>query len=274
MTATPDWNSFGRTNAAQRWRRQSGAMGREMTETIVAAARIEPGMRVLDVACGTGEPAISIATQLAGTGEVVGIDISEEPLKIAEQRARERQLPNISFRQGDVHSLPFAAASFDRITCRLGVMFFSDMPQAAREMRRVLRPGGQATFIAWGPMEQPYFEATIGTILRTLPGMPVPATGAAMFKFSQPGTLPAVLHAAGFTEIDESFPTIGWTWPGPPEEVWEYFKQVTVPFRPLLDSVPESRWPEVDAAVLAAMRRYCDGGTVLFTATICLVSAD
>jgi len=63
---TTDWNSFGRANASQKWRRQSAVMGNDMTRAIVAAASVRPGMRVLDIACGTGEPAISLATELAG----------------------------------------------------------------------------------------------------------------------------------------------------------------------------------------------------------------
>jgi ubiquinone/menaquinone biosynthesis C-methylase UbiE len=119
-----DWNSFGRANASQKWRRQSAAMGNDMTRAIVAAAQVQPGMRVLDIACGAGEPAISIAQLLAGSGDVVGIDISPSPLKIAAERATQRGLPNITFQQADAHELPFPDNSFDRITSRLGVMFF------------------------------------------------------------------------------------------------------------------------------------------------------
>ena len=102
-----NWNTFARVNASQRWRKPSAAMGRAMTEAIVREAQVAPNMRVLDVACGTGEPAISIATELSGTGDVVATDISPEPLKIGEARARERGLTNIRFEQADVHHLPF-----------------------------------------------------------------------------------------------------------------------------------------------------------------------
>src|SRR6478672_4927167 len=138
-----DWNSFGRANASQKWRRQSAAMGNDMTRAIVEAAQVRPGMRVLDIACGTGEPAISIAQLLAGSGDVVGIDISPSPLKIAAERATQRGLSNVTFQQADAHQLPFADNTVDRITSRLGVMFFSDLPRALSEMRRVLKPSGR-----------------------------------------------------------------------------------------------------------------------------------
>ena len=268
-----EWNAFARVSAAQRWRGQSAAMGRHMTERIVAETQVEPGLRVLDVACGTGEPAISIAHLLQGTGLVLGIDISPEPLRIPAQRARERRLVNVGFQQADVHSLPFAAGSFDRVTSRLGVMFFSDLPRALCEMRRVLKPEGRVTLLAWGPMEQPYFESTIGTILRAAPGLALPASGKQMFRFGEPGVLAAALQQAGFSRIEEAFPVVPWTWPGTPEEVWDYFQEVTVPFKPLFAAILGEKRGTVQAEVLREIGRFYDGAQVNFTATICLASA-
>ena len=273
-TTPSAWNAFARAQAAQRWKRQSAAMGRQMTEAIVAEAKVEPGMQVLDVACGTGEPAISMALLMKGTGRVLGTDISTEPLKIAEQRARERSLGNARFQQADVHSLPFANASFDRVTCRLGIMFFSDLPRALGEMHRVLKPGGRATLLAWGPIEQPYFDSTIGTIFRILPGSSLPASAKGMFRFGEAGVLRAALSDTGFCSIEEELRIVPWSWPGTPEDVWEYFQEVTVPFKPLFEATPEGQRENVNAEVLKAIGRYYDGTQVNFTATICLVSAS
>lgn len=248
-------------------------MGRGMTQTIVAEARIESGMRVLDVASGTGEPAISIATLLNGTGHVVATDISPEPLQVGMQRARERGLSNIEFTPADVHRLPFPDGGFDRVTCRLGVMFFADLPRALSEIHRVLKSAGRATLLAWGPMQQPYFETTLGTILRLVPGSSVPPSGMAMFKFAQPGTLATALRAAGFAGVEERISEVPWNWPRRPEELWEYFQEVTVPFKPMLQAIPPERREEVHAQVLAALReRYYDG-VVNFDAKVVLASA-
>jgi ubiquinone/menaquinone biosynthesis C-methylase UbiE len=268
-----NWNTFARVNASQRWRKPSAAMGRAMTEAIVREAQVAPNMRVLDVACGTGEPAISIATGLTGTGEVVATDLSPEPLKIGEARARERGLNNIRFQQADVHHLPFADGSFDRVTSRLGAMFFADLPKALREVCRVLKPGGRAILLAWGAMEQPYFDTTIGAILRTLPELQLPASGANMFKFGVPGVLPAAMRAAGFAAVEESFMQVPWNWPGTPEELWEYFREVTIPFKPLFETIPPGRREEVDAAVLHALHERFRDSQVEFEAEIVIVSA-
>jgi SAM-dependent methyltransferase len=266
------WNTFARVNASQRWRKPSAAMGRAMTEVIVREAHVEKHMHVLDVACGTGEPAISIATLLNGTGEVIATDISSEPLKIGEGRATERGLTNIRFQQADVHQLPFADASFHRITSRLGVMFFSDLPRALGEMHRVLKPGGRATLLAWGKMQQAYFDSTIGTILRTVPGLQLPASGANMFKFGEPGVLVDAMRDAGFGPVEENFTSVPWNWPGTPEDLWDYFRDVTVPFKTLFDAIPPDRRDEVTARVLDELRERHRDGEVQFDAEILIAS--
>ncbi len=272
MPAT-DWNSFARVNASTRWRAQSAAMGRAATDAIVEEADVQSGMRVLDVASGTGEPAISIAANLAGTGGVVATDLSPGPLNVARERARQRGLRNISFAPADVHNLPFADGSFDRVTSRLGVMFFSDLARALREIHRVMKPGGRVSLLAWGPMRQPYFETTIGTIRRLVPDIPAPDSAARMFRFSVPNSLTDALTAAGFRQAAQKLTNIAWSWPGTPEEVWEYFQEVTVPFKPLLEAIPPERRAEISAEVLAAIRRYYDGCEVKFTADFVLASA-
>ena len=231
-------------------------------------------MRVLDVACGTGEPSISLAVGLHGSGEVTGIDISSEPLKIAEDRAKERGLTNAKFQLADVHALPFANESFDRITSRLGVMFFTDLSRAFSEMWRVLKPGGTATLLAWGPFEQqPYFQATIGTVLRLLPGTEVPESGKKVFVFGEAGLLPHAFRNAGFTRIEERLVQVPYIWPGPPEEIWEYFQNVAVPFAPLMQSISEDNHKQIDEAVLQEIGRYYDGKETKLTAMVNITTA-
>lgn len=247
-------------------------MGAPLTELIVEEAHIELGMRVLDIASGTGEPAISIATLLAGTGKVTATDISPEPLKVGEGRAQQRNLTNIRFQLADAHQLPFDDASFDRVTSRLGLMFFADLPKALREIHRVLKPGGRFTAVAWGPIKQPYLDTTIAAVQRLI-GVELPPFGLSMFKFGETGTLTRLLLAAGFSQAHDDIRAVDWTWPGPPEDVWEYFQSVTIPFAPLFKSIPAKRKTEVDRAVIDAMRRYQVENSVRFEGKFILASA-
>lgn len=268
------WGSAFRLAASQRWRRQSAAMGTGVTQAIVQLAAALPGMQVLDLACGTGEPAISLATQVGPQGHVVGIDINAELLEVARDRAQQRARSNAEFRQADAHALPFASETFDLITSRFGVMFFEDVARALGEARRVLRPRGRIALLAWGPFEQPYFLTTIAIVRRHVTASTLQPGTLNMFRFSQPGSLTAALKQSGFTRIEERTVTVPWSWPGPPEEVWQYFREITVPFRPLLASIPPDKAEQVNAEVVAAVSRHYDGKQVNFTADVVLASAE
>lgn len=249
-------------------------MGTGVTQAIVQLAAARPGMQVLDLACGTGEPAISLASQVGPQGRAVGIDINVELLEVARDRTRQRRLNNVEFRQADAHALPFSSESFDLVTSRFGVMFFDDIARALGEACRVLRPRGRIALLAWGPFQQPYFLTTIAIVRRHVTASTLQPDTLNMFRFSQPGSLTAALKQAGFTRIEERTVTVPWSWPGPPEEVWEYFREVTVPFRPLLASIPPDKAEQVNAEVIASVRRHYDGKQVNFTADVVLASAE
>ncbi|HLK31982.1 MAG TPA: class I SAM-dependent methyltransferase [Terriglobales bacterium] len=271
---TAAWGSAFRVAASEKWRRQSAAMGSGVTRTIVEFAAARPGMRVLDLACGTGEPAITLAAQVGPQGAVTGIDLNGELVEIARDRARQRALPNLTFQQADAHSLPFPDSSFDLVTSRFGVMFFDDIVGAMRESCRVLRPGGRIALLVWGPIEQPYFLTTVAVVLRHVPGPMLPPGAPDMFRFSRPRSLSAALRQAGFNRVNEHTVTVPWPWPGTPQEAWQHFREITVPFRSLLASIPPEKAGQVDAEVIAAIGRYYDGTQVNFTVDVILASAE
>src|SRR5579863_9822332 len=137
----PDWGTQYRLIASERWKTKSAAMGQPVTDAIVEYAQPASGMKVLDLASGTGEPAISLASRVGADGHVTALDLSAELLEIAAQRARDRGFTNFTTQQADAQSLPFPDSSFDLATSRFGVMFFPDPVLALRNLHRVLRPG-------------------------------------------------------------------------------------------------------------------------------------
>jgi SAM-dependent methyltransferase len=258
--------------ASEKWKAKSAAMGQPVTDALVEYAQPAPGMRVLDLASGTGEPAITLASRVGPTGHVTALDLSAGLLEIAEQRARTRGLTNFSTQQADAHSLPFPDNSFDLATSPFGVMFFAEPRAALQELRRVLRTGARACFLAWGPFDQPYWQSMMGVVHRHVGGPLLDPSGPDPFWFSESGSLSAVLRSAGFNGVEEETKTLPWTWPGPVEEVWEQAQAVAVPFRPMLERVSAEKWPEIHAEVHAAVRRYSDGEKIAFGASVVLAS--
>ena len=277
MASTPEfnppWGASYRLIAAEKWKAKSAAMGRDVTQALVEYARPQPGMNVLDLATGTGEPAISLASRVAPGGHVSALDLSPELLEIAADRARQRGLTNFATRQADAHDLPFADASFDLVTSRFGVMFFRDCVQAMREAHRVLKPAARACFLAWGPFQQPYWSTTMEVVHEHIGGALLPPGGPNPFRFAEPGSLSRVLREAGFAEVEEETRTLPWSWPGTPEEVWEQAQAVSTPFLPLLQRVPVEKWDEINRAVYAAIGKYVVGDKIEFGATVVLASA-
>lgn len=270
----PGWGSSYRLVAAEKWKAKSAAMGKAVTQTLVEYAAAQPAMQVLDLASGTGEPAISLAFRVGTQGQVTALDLSADLLEIARGRAQERGLTNFVTLQADAHTLPFPDDSFDLATSRFGIMFFRDAGQALRELRRVLRPRARACFLAWGPFEQPYWQSMMGIVHRHVGGPLLAPGGPDPFCFAAPGTLSKLLSNAGFRQVQEETRTVPWTWPGAPEDVWEQARSVAVPFRPMLDRVPENMWPRIHAEVHAAVRHYVRGENIEFGATIVLASGS
>lgn len=268
------WGNSFRLIASEKWKAKSAAMGKAATQALVDYSEAKPGMQVLDLASGTGEPAISLAMRVGAQGQVTALDLSAELLEIATARAQERGLDNFLAQQADAQSLPFAGESFDLATCRFGVMFFNDVGVAMRELRRVLRAGARACFLVWGSFEQPYWQSTMGVVHRHVGGPLLQPGGPDPFRFARPGCLSEQLRIAGFREVNEETKTVPWTWPGTAAEVWEQARAVAVPFRPLLDRVPAETWPQIDEEVRAAIEQYVQGDDILFGASVVLASGS
>jgi SAM-dependent methyltransferase len=270
-----EWTGERTVAAWRKWHAQIAAFTRGATEAILEAAQLRPGMRVLDLACGVGDPALSIAAQVGLSGRVTATDFGPGMMSLAEELARKKGLANIDFREANAESLPFADASFDILTCRFGIMFFPDLGKALRECLRVLKPGGRAAFVAWGKKEQPFFTTTAGIILKRVPVPPPPPDpdGPSLFMFGERDRLRRALESAGFANVHEEDRIIPGRWSGSVEEYWEQFTEVAAPFRPLLDQLtPEQRAQARDESVLA-VKKFWDGHEINLPLEIVIGSA-
>lgn len=127
-------NSLMTAGLHHRWRRRAADL-----------AQLAPGARALDVACGTGDLAIELASRVGPGGEVVACDFSEKMLELA--RAKSADRPTIRFEWANALELPYADDEFAAATVGFGVRNFSDLERGLSELRRVVRPGGHVVIL-------------------------------------------------------------------------------------------------------------------------------
>jgi len=132
---------------------------------LIATARVGPGMRVVDVACGTGVLAIEAARATQPGGSVVGVDLNPGILAVARSKD-----PNIDWQEAPAEALPFDSDEFDAALCQFGLMFFHERNAANREMLRVLRPGGRLAIAVWDSLENTPGYSAITRLLARLFG--------------------------------------------------------------------------------------------------------
>jgi SAM-dependent methyltransferase len=269
-----EWLDDATAAAWRRWHDKSLRLWRELTDALLTAAKLEPGHRVLDLASGTGDPALTLAAVVGPTGHVVVTDLGPQMLEIARENAERAGLHNLSFDVVDAHAMPYADASFDRVTCRLGVMYFWDCARALAEIRRVLKPGGVVALIAWGPVEQnQYMRAALGPFKQRQPPPAVPPDCPHPYRFAVPGSLGAQLRAAGFASVLEETRAVRMIWPGPPDELWRRLYEVSAPMRPYFDSFTPDIRTQAIAESIVNLNAYYDGSRVTTAAPIVVASA-
>lgn len=219
------WNRF--AAGWKKWDSVNMQFLHPIGEEIIARLNCKPDSVVLDIASGTGEPGLSIAESLE-SGKVIALDISENMLAIANEHAAQRGVKNFETLPGDISMLPFPDRSIDAISCRMGFMFFPDIPLALSEMHRVLKQGARLAASVWDvPQKNFWVTVTMGTIAEIMQLPPPPADAPGMFRCARPGFMQEQLQTAGFTDVSNKEVATCLTLN--PESYWEMITEVGAP---------------------------------------------
>jgi len=225
-----------------------GPVSRQTVKPTLDAARVEVGMRVLDVCSGPGMLAEG-AIQRGATA--IGLDFSGEVVEFARMR-----VPGAKFQRGDAQNLPFPENSFDAVICGYGIMHVPEPEVALREMKRVLRPGGRVALSVWdGASPTSAFALTYaavrqhGTLDISLPH------GPDFFQFGTPTKMKHALAEVGFLAVEADFIPQKWT-VNSADEVCDALRNGTVRASALLSAQSDAAIREIRAFFAATLARY------------------
>ena len=201
-------------------------------DRLVAQMPIPVGARVLDAATGTGVVALAAAKAAGPGGRVVGVDLSEEMLARARQKAGDAGMGWVEFITGDATRLDFADGSFDFVFCSSALFFMPDMLAAVKEWRRVLRPGGWLEICTFSDtFLQPLRDMWVDCERRN----GVKPAYLPIDRLQEPAACRNLLDTAGFTQVEARF------------EKSEYFL-----------NAPEDRWVDITAGLEGAPLKSLD----------------
>jgi demethylmenaquinone methyltransferase/2-methoxy-6-polyprenyl-1,4-benzoquinol methylase len=173
-------------------------------------AELREGDSALDLCCGTGDLALELRARVGSSGRVVGADFSERMLELANEKALERGMPDVTFEWADALELPYSDASFDAVTVGFGVRNLADLDVGVGEMARVLRPGGRLVILEITQPQKPplstffslWFDRIV-PLLGRFAGDPEAYSylPESVRSFPPPEGLAAIMDRAGFERI-------------------------------------------------------------------------
>jgi len=243
------WDSVAR--GWQKWWQTFENGAQHVSDRLIELAGIRPGNRVLDIATGIGEPAVSAAKVVGKGGHVTATDMSTEMLAIAEERSRSLGLDDImNFKQSDAENLQLGTNhTFDAILCRWGLMFLPNLSNALVKIHQMLLPGRKLAVAVWSePSKVPLINIPMSTareyLRDSLVGQAVPGP----FSLADVGAFKKSLLKVGFTDIQSE--TINVTFEFDSAEDYTKFNQdIVAHIRTLLANETEKRKEEIWNAI-------------------------
>lgn len=265
------WNKF--SSGWEKWDKLNSEFLKPMGDEIIRLIHAENDSAVLDIASGTGQPGLTIASKLKN-GKVVLSDLSDDMLAIARKNAANLGVKNVETKVCDVCELPFHDMSFNAISCRFGFMFFPDVLLAAKEMYRVLKPGGRVATAVWnGPEKNFWITAAGGAINRNM-NLPSPPQGApGMFRCAEKDFISNVFHKAGFknTSVKEVTSQLRC---GTADVYWNLMTEIAAPFVAALSKADDAMKAKIKSEVFDTINQKYSSGKVVIDASAWVIYSE
>ena len=226
---------------------------------MAAAAQIGDGERVLDVGCGIGDPTLQVAVLVGPHGRVLGIDLVEEMLATARERAAALGLGHVEFRAGDVATLDLAPHAWDVVLGRWSLIYLADVAGVLARLREALVPGGRIAVTAWAPPEaNPWITIPMQALEHLRPQPPPDPAAPGLFHLSEEGALARVLGQAGFQDVRQGRVQLS-LFARDPAEFWGMLTDMAGPLAPLIAAFDAPHRDRLLAEVTEAIARFRAG---------------
>lgn len=228
---------------------------------------------ILDLATGTGEPGLDIAAMLK-EGKVIIADISEDMLAIARENASNRNISNIETIVCDACELPFADNTFDAVSCRFGFMFFPDMMLAAKEIYRVLKPGGKIATAVWNVPEKNFWVTVImEAISRNIELPPPPPGSPGMFRCAEDGLMTELFQKAGLKNVSQK-EIPGKLSSGTADVYWTMMTEVGAPIVAALSKADDATNKKIREEVYQALNQKFPDGNIIIDSSALVIYGE
>jgi ubiquinone/menaquinone biosynthesis C-methylase UbiE len=223
---------------------------------LIACAALQPGERVLDVACGTGIVARLAAAPVGVAGHVVGIDLNSGMLAVARAQTPAAASARVEWREGDANALPCDNATFDVVFCQQGLQFFPDKAHALREMHRVLAPEGRLALSVWRALPYNLYNRVLADAVEWHVGPDAGGGMRAPCSFGDAQALRTLLTTVGFRDIRLHIVMLTLRHPSPAEYIPGQL--AALPFAGAIEALETAAQTALYNDILTALHPYID----------------
>jgi enediyne biosynthesis protein CalE5 len=269
-----DWESV--AAGWQKWLRTFENGAYKMSDRLIEMAKIKPGSKVLDIATGIGEPAITVAKFVGTRGHVLATDTSLQMLSVARNRAIAEDLEGIiDFKEGDAATIDLPELSFDSALCRLGLMFLDDLDSGLVNINKSLVNGGRFAASVWATSEKvPQLALAMNTVRKELNiSSPPPLGTPGPFSLADENILKKSFVRCGFKVMEIERINIAFEFDSATEYT-NFTKDIAAPVLKMLNDQTIERKEQIWKAITEEATKYVKNNTesiVLHNEAICIV---
>lgn len=223
---------------------------------MATVAQVNDGKRVLDVGCGIGDPTLQVAVLVGPHGRVLGVDLVDDMVATARERAAALGLAHVEFRAADVTTMELPPAAFDVVLGRWSLIYLAEVRETLARLRTTLVPGGRIAVTAWAPPEaNPWIMIPMEALAKVVALQPPDPRLPGLFHLSADGALAQALGAAGFHDVHQERIQLS-QFARDRVEFWGMLTDMTGPLAPLLTGLAEEERAAVLRTVSDGIERF------------------